>query len=80
LSYWFLVIVSESLLQIKFEGGLGMDTKLPMDEAMKLAVKILKQVMEEKMDEKNVDVATVTKEHGFRLVDKETIAAIIASL
>ena len=53
---------------------------MPMDEAIRLAVKVLKQVMEEKIDEKNVEVATVTKEFGFRLVDKETIAATIASL
>jgi len=53
---------------------------LSLDEAIKLAVKILKQVMEEKIDEKNVEVSTVTKEHGFRLLDKDAISAVIASL
>jgi 20S proteasome subunit alpha 5 len=53
---------------------------MPLDEAIRLAMKVLKQVMEEKMDEKNVEVATVTKEEGFKLLDKEAIAAAIASL
>lgn len=53
---------------------------MPLDEAIRLAMKVLKQVMEEKMDEKNVEVATVTKEKGFQLLDKEAIAAAIATL
>lgn len=53
---------------------------MSLDDAMKLAVKVLKQVMEEKIDEKNVEVATVTKEFGFRIVDKETIQKVLAEL
>lgn len=53
---------------------------MDLEEATKLSMKILKQVMEEKIDEKNVEVATVTKEHGFRLMSKESIAAIVATL
>jgi hypothetical protein len=36
--------------------------------------------MEEKIDEKNVEVSTVTRENGFKLMDKDAIAAIVAAL
>lgn len=53
---------------------------LSLEDALKLAMKILKQVMEEKIDEKNVEVATVTAEQGFRLLEKDAIASVIATL
>ena len=53
---------------------------LSLPDATKLALKVLKQVMEERIDEKNVEVATVTKETGYQIMDKEAIANIIATL
>merc|ERR1739848_286606 len=40
---------------------------MTLKEAIKHAMTILKQVMEEKLSETNVEVATVTKENGFQL-------------
>lgn len=53
---------------------------LSLEEATKLALKVLKQVMEEKIDEKNVEVATITKQGGFQLSTKESIATVLATL
>jgi len=53
---------------------------LSLQEALVLALKILKQVMEEKVDEKNVEVATVTAADGYRLCDNASIMAIIEKL
>merc|ERR1712098_335447 len=40
---------------------------LTLEEAENVVLKTLKQVMEEKLDAKNVQLASVTKEHGFRI-------------
>merc|ERR1712117_791922 len=40
---------------------------MTMKEAIKHALSILKQVMEEKLSESNVEVSTVTKDKGFQL-------------
>jgi len=50
---------------------------LSLDEGLHLALKTLKQVMEEKVDVNNVEVATVTMEDGFKMVDKESLGQII---
>lgn len=45
---------------------------LTLPEAEQLVLKTLKQVMEEKLDAKNVQLASVTKDKGFRIYeDKE---------
>ena len=41
---------------------------------------ILKQVMEEKLNESNVEVATVTKEHGFKLLAGAELQSYISEL
>ena len=53
---------------------------ISLEEALALALKILKQVMEEKVNGKNVEVATVTAADGYQLCDKEAIMAIIEKL
>lgn len=40
---------------------------------MKSVLKILKQVMEEKLSSTNVEVATVTKEKGYHMWTKEEL-------
>merc|ERR1712173_577654 len=48
--------------------------------AIKEGLTILKQVMEEKIGGTNVEVATVTKDKGFKLHNKEELDAAIALL
>jgi 20S proteasome subunit alpha 5 len=43
-------------------------------------LKTLKQVMEEKLDSKNVQLASVTKEKGFRIYADEEMAAVVERL
>ena len=43
-------------------------------------LKTLKQVMEEKLDSTNVQLASVTKEKGFRIYSDEDMAAVVATL
>ncbi|CAK7270385.1 proteasome component pup2 [Sporothrix epigloea] len=53
---------------------------LTLEDAETLVLKTLKQVMEEKLDEKNVQLASVTKEKGFRLYTGEEMATVVARL
>lgn len=53
---------------------------LTLKEAELLALKILKQVMEEKLDCKNAQLASVTKEGGFQVYDDEKTDALIKEL
>ena len=43
-------------------------------------LKTLKQVMEEKLDAKNVQLASVTKEKGFRIYGEEEMAEVVGKL
>merc|ERR1712066_1155264 len=52
---------------------------ITLKEATKTAFTILKQVMEEKLNETNVEAARVTKE-GFQLIKGEELEAIIKEL
>ena len=45
-----------------------------------LALKTLKQVMEEKLDSKNVQLASVTKEKGFRIYEDSEMAQVVSRL
>ncbi|RAL64285.1 hypothetical protein DID88_002181 [Monilinia fructigena] len=53
---------------------------LTIEEAETLVLKTLKQVMEEKLDSKNVQLASVTKEKGFRIYTDEEMAAVVERL
>lgn len=53
---------------------------LTLGEAETLVLKTLKQVMEEKLDAKNVQLASVTKEKGFRIYDDEEMGRAVAQL
>eukprot|EP00039_Didymoeca_costata_P031361 m.34349 g.34349 ORF g.34349 m.34349 type:complete len:249 (+) comp8712_c0_seq2:112-858(+) len=55
-------------------------SSLTIEEAAKLALKILKQVMEEKLSSTNVELARVTAEEGYRTYKKEELEAVVASL
>eukprot|EP00092_Neocalanus_flemingeri_P007299 GFUD01007881.1.p1 GENE.GFUD01007881.1~~GFUD01007881.1.p1 ORF type:complete len:244 (+),score=70.43 GFUD01007881.1:70-801(+) len=53
---------------------------ITLKEATKSAFTILKQVMEEKLNETNVEAARVTKEGGFEMIKGEELEAIIKEL
>lgn len=53
---------------------------MTLKEAQQLVLKTLKQVMEEKLDAKNVQLADVTKEHGFRICSDDEMQAIVSEL
>lgn len=43
-------------------------------------LKTLKQVMEEKLDSKNVQLASVTREKGFRIYTDEEMEGVVGRL
>ncbi|KAJ9424032.1 nucleophile aminohydrolase [Fusarium oxysporum] len=53
---------------------------LTLTDAETLVLKTLKQVMEEKLDAKNVQLASVTKEKGFRIYTDEEMATVVERL
>jgi 20S proteasome subunit alpha 5 len=53
---------------------------LTLQEATKLVLKVLKQVMEEKISSINVEVAVTTPEKGFHILPEPEVSAIIADL
>lgn len=53
---------------------------LKLDDAEVLALKVLKQVMEEKLDENNVELAIVTPTSRFRILKKDELQAVIAKI
>lgn len=55
-------------------------SSLTLKEAELLVLRILKQVMEEKLDEDNAQLSSVTKEDGFKVYSDEKTAAIIKEL
>ncbi|KAH3899319.1 probable Proteasome subunit alpha type-5 [Saccharomycodes ludwigii] len=55
-------------------------SSLTLKEAEVLVLKILKQVMEEKLDEHNTQLSSVTKENGFRVYTDEETKKVIEVL
>jgi len=51
-----------------------------LPEAELLVLKTLKQVMEEKLDSKNVQLASVTKEKNFRIYTDEEMEEVVGRL
>ena len=51
-----------------------------LEEGIKILLTILKQVMEEKLNSNAVEVATITKDVGFRMFTKDEIDAAIAQI
>ena len=52
---------------------------MPMEEAIRRSMSILKQVMEERLNETNVEVATVTKD-GFKILTGQELQVYIKEL
>eukprot|EP00127_Corallochytrium_limacisporum_P005210 Clim_evm27s201 gene=Clim_evmTU27s201 len=53
---------------------------MTLKEAETCALQILKQVMEEKVTDTNVEVACITKDKGYHIYNREEVAAIIDQL
>ena len=53
---------------------------LTLAEAETLVLKTLKQVMEEKLDSNNVQLASVTRDKGFRIYSDEEMSEIVSRL
>jgi len=53
---------------------------LTLEEGIKMALTVLKQVMEDAVDEKNVEVATVTSGHGYQVMGSEDLLRHIGGL
>lgn len=51
-----------------------------MAEAQKLALTVLKQVMEEKLSAVNIELATVTSAAGFTIATKPELEVLISTL
>ena len=53
---------------------------LTLEEAEVLVLKTLRQVMEEKLDSKNVQLASVTRDKGFRVYEDEEMKKVVERL
>lgn len=54
--------------------------QMTLEEAQILILRVLKQVMEEKLDQHNVQVAQVTKENGFEILTEEKLQTLIEAM
>jgi 20S proteasome subunit alpha 5 len=53
---------------------------LTLKEAETLTLRTLKQVMEEKLDAKNVQLSSITKDKGFRIYTDEEMKECVGKL
>ncbi|RIB04137.1 nucleophile aminohydrolase [Gigaspora rosea] len=56
------------------------DKSISLVNAETLSLKVLKQVMEEKLNNTNVQLASITPEHGFRIYSEEELQVVIDRL
>ncbi|GIY85060.1 proteasome subunit alpha type-5 [Caerostris darwini] len=56
------------------------DKRMTLKEALNVALTILKQVMEERLNSSNVEVATVTKDKGYHMFTKEEVEEVIKGI
>lgn len=53
---------------------------LTLEAAKVLALKVLKQVMEEKLDDKNVQIAQVVPRQGYSILTQTELQGLIAQI
>ncbi|GBM26132.1 Proteasome subunit alpha type-5 [Araneus ventricosus] len=56
------------------------DKRMTLKEALNAALTILKQVMEERLNSSNIEVATVTKEQGYHMFVKDEVEEVIQGI
>ena len=54
--------------------------QMTLQEAQILVLRVLKQVMEEKLDHHNVQLAQVTKEKGFQILNEVELKEVIDAM
>ena len=54
--------------------------QMTLQEARILTLRVLKQVMEEKLDHHNVQLAQVTKEKGFQILNEVELKEVIDAM
>ncbi|KAF4623452.1 hypothetical protein D9613_002268 [Agrocybe pediades] len=54
--------------------------QMTLREAQLLTLSVLKQVMEEKLDQHNVQLAQVTKDKGFQILDETSLKEVIEAM
>ena len=54
--------------------------QMTLEEAQILILRVLKQVMEEKLDQHNVQLAQVTNEKGFEILTEEKLQTLIETM
>lgn len=54
--------------------------QMTLREAEHLVLKVLKQVMEEKLDHHNIQLTQVTKEHGFKILTETELQQLIDTM
>lgn len=52
---------------------------MSLESACKLAAKVLKQVMEEKINATNAQLCTITREHGFKIYTESELQSLLAA-
>ena len=55
-------------------------SNMTLAEAETLALKVLKQVMEEKLSAGNIQMATVTKTAGYQLLSEDQVKALMETI
>jgi len=58
----------------------GYHKAIDLKEALKVLLNILKQVMEDKLNSTNVELATITKDKGYHLFSKEEVEQLITAI
>jgi 20S proteasome subunit alpha 5 len=53
---------------------------MTLREAQVLVLRVLKQVMEEKLDQHNVQLAQVTTDKGFHILDERALKEVIDTM
>ncbi len=71
---------AQSELHDQYHKVLALIQTLELESAVKMASKILKSVMEEKISASNIQIATVTAEHGYKLFTEAELTPIIEEL
>jgi len=56
------------------------DKSMSLNQACREALKILKQVMEAKLNSTNVELCTITQENKFKMVGKEELEAMVEDI
>lgn len=72
--------VSSLRFEKVIHGANNFHRSLTLQEAETLTLRTLKQVMEEKLDAKNVQLSSITKDKGFRIYSDEEMKECVSKL